>query len=237
MAYIDKTFNVVTQDVLPNGNASYKAILSFLENVACKHSDIAGYGVNDIPRTHYSWVLLNWRVKLFSTPRYGDEIKVITWSRDGNKFVTYRDFKILKNGAVIGIASSKWALIDTEKGLSKITDEIYDAYQPENERVFDEIDIKKMMPTDTAPTFFYKVLRRDIDVNNHMHNTYYYDIARELLPEEALDVDFKNLDVTYKIGALLGETLACSITKTELGFNVTIKGKDNGNLHAVVVFS
>ena len=43
-----------------NGNAfvTNRGMLALLENVACMHSDKAGYGICEIPITHLSWVQL-----------------------------------------------------------------------------------------------------------------------------------------------------------------------------------
>ena len=41
-----------------------KGVLSLLENTACMHSDIAGFGITDIPINHLSWVQLNWKVQI-----------------------------------------------------------------------------------------------------------------------------------------------------------------------------
>ena len=59
MPIYENTSRVDISKVNSNAQITNKGMLSMLENVACMHSDLAGYGIKDIPRTHLSWVQLN----------------------------------------------------------------------------------------------------------------------------------------------------------------------------------
>ena len=49
-------------------------------------------------------------------------------------------------------------------------------------------EIEKInMPDNFDTTMEYTVKRRDIDLNFHMHNLYYLDLAYEVLPEEVYE--------------------------------------------------
>lgn len=233
---VEEKFKVGIADITPNGELSDKSILKFFETVACHHSDIAGYGVNDIPRTNLSWVLLNWRVKVLVRPHYGDEVTATTWARTATRAFTFRDF-VLKDscGETMVIASTKWALIEIGKGLSRITEDIIDKYQPENDTVFEDGNIARLTETaEGEPKICYKVLRRDIDLNNHVHNLFYLDFAREALPEEFAFCEFDNIEIAYKNGAVLGDTLDIYY-KFESGAHIiTIKNRLTGALNSIV---
>ena len=48
-------------------------------------------------------------------------------------------------------------------------------YQTENKFVFENFNFDKLKePEDEILTFEYTVQRRDIDINNHMHNICYF---------------------------------------------------------------
>ena len=84
-----------------------KSILTMLQDIAEMHSSSVGFGVTDLNTTHCSWALLNWKLEIFSRPKYGDVITIKTWARYNTKLYCYRDFEILNsNGDVIGIATS-----------------------------------------------------------------------------------------------------------------------------------
>ncbi|MCI9177945.1 MAG: hypothetical protein HFJ28_05205 [Clostridia bacterium] len=110
-------------------------------------------------------------------------------------------------GNLLCIASSKWAFIDIQKNsISKITEELILLYTPEEKTVFGETDIAKFkVPEIKAPAdFTFQVGRKDIDVNHHMHNTYYLNYAYEAFPLALYEADEpNNFEILYKTGAKL----------------------------------
>ena len=188
-----------------NANITNKGMLAMLENVACMHSDLAGYGISDIPRTRLSWVQLNWHVKILRRLKYDEEVTIRTWARSATKVSTLRDFEVLdKDNKQVCIATTKWTLtnIDTQT-ITKITEEIMGKYEPEEKTLFPEFEFKKLKePEVFTNEYIYPTQRRDIDVNKHMHNLNYLDLAYEALPEniyaEKLEDDFNNIDIMYK---------------------------------------
>lgn len=213
-------------------------ILSILENVACKHSDSVGFGINDVLTTHMSWVLLSWKVSVFKRAQYGSKIKVRTWAKCASKFHTYRDFEILdETGNLICIATSKWALIDTQKAsISKITDDIIEKYHPDTRNVFDDLEIQKISePEHYSNIFTYTVQRRDIDINQHMHNLNYLSLAYETLPQEVYDSpECNNIEIMYKKSIILGDSVKCFYSYYDNSNYVTIKSADEKHLHAII---
>lgn len=177
------------------------------------HSDTIGYGVLDIPKTNRSWILLEWEVKVLKRPKYGDILEAKTWARNCTKIFTYRDFEIYnQNNEKCVLATSKWTWIDAKAGkIARIDSDIDEKYGAEKMHVFDEEDVEKIEePNEFLGNTQYTVKRRDIDINNHMHNLYYLDVAEEALPEDIyLKRPFNNLRITYKRGIKLGETVNC----------------------------
>ena len=79
MAIFEQNYVVGVTHVDPSATISNMGMLSILEDIACKHSDIAGLGFMDIPVKHLSWVLLAWKVKILKRVSYGATLKVTTW--------------------------------------------------------------------------------------------------------------------------------------------------------------
>ena len=177
------------------------------------HSDTIGYGVLDIPKTNRSWILLEWKVKVLNRPKYGDILEAKTWARNCTKIFTYRDFEIYnQNNEKCVLATSKWTWVDAKTGkMARIDSDIDEKYGAEKMHVFDCEDIEKVEePDNFLSEVEYIVKRRDIDINNHMHNLYYLDVAEEALPEEIyFKRPFNNFRITYKRGIKLGETVNC----------------------------
>lgn len=216
-------------------------ILSLLEEAAGAHSSSIGCGLNDIPQTHISWVILNWKVQIFKRPKYLDKVTVKTWAREKTKIYSYRDYEIYdKNNNLLIIATSKWIFLDTEKSsILKIEDSFYDKYKPENKSVFNIIDIPKLTePQNSVPTFEYTVRRFDIDINGHMHNTNYLNLAYEALPEKIYRNQlFNNIEILYKKELKLNDTVKFLYSEESGTHIITIKSLDDKILHTIIKLS
>ena len=227
-----------------NANITNKGMLAMLENVACMHSDSAGYGIREIPETRLSWVQLNWHVKILRRLKYDEEVTIRTWARSATKVSTLRDFEVLdKDNKQVCIATTKWTLtnIDTQT-ITKITEEIMGKYEPEEKTLFPEFEFKKLKePEDFTNEYIYPTQRRDIDVNKHMHNLNYLDLAYEALPEniyaEKLEDDFNNIDIMYKAAIRLGDTSKCLYAFDNNKHTVVIKSADNTVSHCIIELS
>ncbi len=226
-----------------NADITNKGMLSLLENVACMHSDKAGYGIREIPLTHLSWVQLNWRVHIIRRLKYGEEVTVKTWAHTTTKVSTLRDFEVLdKDNKRVCIATTRWTLtnIDTQ-GITKIPDDVMQKYSPDVLRIMPNFEFKKLKEPDTfSNEYIYTTQRRDIDVNKHMHNLNYLDLAYEALPEAVYNnavlnnKDFENIEIMYKTAIRLGDTSRCLYTFDEEKHIITIKGMDEKTLHCIV---
>lgn len=226
-----------------NGNAliTNKGMLSLLENVACMHSDEAGYGIREIPITHLSWVQLNWRVKILRRLVYGEEVIIKTWARDATKVTTLRDFEVIdKDGKTVCIATTKWTLtnIDT-KSITRITEDMISKYNPDTRVIMPDFEFKKLKePENFTNEYIYTTQRRDIDVNMHVHNLNYLDFAYEALPEDiyegTLSNDFNNIEIMYKNGIRFGDTSKCLYSFADGIHTVVIENANSDTLNAIV---
>lgn len=204
-------FKVGVKDIDKNFKISNKAILEIFENVGGYHSDIIGYGTLDIPTTNRSWVLLEWQLKVMKRPKYGEKLEAKTWARNCSKFFTHRDFEIYnENNEKCIIGTSKWTWVEVSTGkMAKMENDIDLKYGAEENHVFPETEIEKIEePENYINEITYTVLRRDIDINNHMHNIYYLDLAEEALPQDIyLEKPYDNIRISYKRGIKIGETV------------------------------
>lgn len=221
---------------------SNKGFLSILQDIAEMHSASIGYGVTDIYTTNYSWALLSWKIKFINRPKYGDVISIKTWSRKySTKLYCYRDFEIYdSNQNLIAIASSKWVLIDISKGkITKLNDNLMELYQPEEKRVFEEDEIEKIAEPETIQnTINYKIRKADIDVNNHVNNLCYVDIALEAFPNSINEFNAcTEFEIMYRHQIRLDDNIQASYTFENDKNYIIIKSNDGEKLNSIVKFS
>ena len=227
-------------DIGYGNKLSNKAIIKKLCDVACMHSDEAGTGISTIDENHLSWIVFNWKVEVVKRPAFNEKIYIETWGRDNSKATTYRDYEIFDEKRNLLVrASSKWGLIDIRTGkLLKITDEIIERYHQEDGKfAFDEVkELDKIKePKEYDSKIVYTIKRNFIDLNHHVNNLYYLDIAYECLPEDIYNKDeFNNIEIFYKKQMKLGDKINCYYAHKEDGEYITLKSEDDTTLHAIV---
>lgn len=239
---VENEYTVKLSEIDKNNKITNKALLGYLEDVGGIHSNVAGYGLLDIPETHLTWILLEWKLQIIRRPIYNEKVKVKTWSKQSVRCYAYRDFEVCDTeGNVIAKAISKWTLIDIEKGkIVRVDDNILSKYYPElSKTVFENEDFEKIRePENCELETEYKVKRSDIDVNNHMHNLNYIELAIEALPEEVYkNNQFDNVRITYKKEIKLGETVKCKYAFEDEKHIVSIKSFDDKILHSIIELS
>ena len=238
MDIYSEIFTVTLPDVGENNGLTNKGILRMLQEIACHHSDSKGFSVNESATTGFAWILLNWKLEVFSRPAWNTKLKINTWSSKHTLIAFYRDFEILdENNNLVAVATSKWVLFDFNKnGIAKITDEMEARYSHVDKHVFDTpMNEKLKEPESSSLVTKYMVRRHDIDTNHHVNNLNYLDFAYEAIPEDDFfNTDFKNVEIMYKHEAKLGDTLNLFFAKQDHANFITIKNKDDDKLHCIV---
>ncbi len=239
--YFTNNFRIGLTILNKSNCVSNKGLLSILQDIAEMHSSSVGYGITDIEKTNYSWALLNWKVKIISRPKYGDIITVKTWSRYSTKLYSYRDYEVLNSkGDIVAVATSKWVLIDVSSGkLAKISDSLIAKYEPEDKSVFEIVELPKLSePQNYSNSISYKIRKSDIDINNHMNNLCYLDIATEVFPDNVTEIDNCNeFEIMYKHQIKIDDNImAYYFSENNVNY-VTVKSSDGNHIHSIMKFS
>ena len=236
-------------DITPRKEMKNTALLRILENAAGIHSEIAGYGITDMNKTRRSWVIINWKIEVLSRPLINDKLNVKTWIRMVDKYHSFRDFQVTNQyNDIVAIGTTKWIFIDIDKEkLTQIPQEVSNQYQPElGFSIFkckdesEEIDkLREPENLEVLNESKVKITRSMIDINKHLHNVFYLDIAKETFPEEiAFANEFNNFEIMYKKEIKYGETVTGNYYYDEENkyHIVVIKDEENKNLHAILRF-
>lgn len=100
-------YKIGLEDIGRNNEATNKALLAIMQDIACLHSASVGYGILEIETKKRAWMLLDWKMEVIKRPKYNDDINVETWSRKVERLYAYRDFQIKdKEGNIIVIGTS-----------------------------------------------------------------------------------------------------------------------------------
>jgi len=236
----EREYTIGAREIGINNKLTNYGILAFLEDIAGIHSDNVGYGVKDVAENKKVWILMDWKLKVIKRAGFGEKIIIKTWAKTMSKpqFYTYRDFEVYnEKQELIAIATSKWVFLDIEKErISKIDLDVLKIYNPDEKCVFGVEEIEKINIPEIFESYTeYQVKRFDIDVNQHMHNLNYLNLAYEALPEEVYKTqEFNDVRVTYKHQIKLGDNVKCYYSNLNGVHTVVIKSEDESITHAIV---
>lgn len=231
-------YKIGLEDIGRNNEATNKALLAIMQDIACLHSESVGYGVLEIETKKRAWMLLDWKMEVIKRPKYNDEINVETWSRKVERLYAYRDFQFKdKDGNIIAIGTSRWIFVDTDrKRPVRLTADIADLYESETDK---NVFLEEMEDIKCGDYLFkkdYCVQRRDIDINQHMNNLSYLDMAYEILPEDIYNTKvFNNIRIVYKKEILYGEKVECYYEEQNNKHIITAKSQ--GKINAIIELS
>lgn len=197
--FIYKT-HIRYQDITEQNKLADKGILSILSEAAGAHAKTAGNSLNELEKTGYAWMLLYWKIKVSSRPRWNEELTIKTWPRKFEKVSSWRDFEVYdENGNLVLIATTNWVLIDTNTGRpARITEDMMNKYGIVPKSVFrEEITGKLKTDENEKKIYEYTAARRDIDSNHHVNNVMYLEFAYDAFPDN-IELDFNNIEIYYK---------------------------------------
>ncbi len=240
-----RDYRVGVEELGYGTDASIKALLVFMEDAACWHSALAGYGVREVETKQRAWVVLDWKVKIHEIPVYEQILNVSTWSRKMDGIRAYRDYEVKdETGKIIVSATSRWILTDTQRRRPvRLTDDIVQAYETDGTyTAFDE-EIEKLEydedMIENSVTTNYNVRRSDIDVNRHVHNIQYIDIAYEAMPDEVffdfIKGRYRNFHILYKKEIMYKDTVVCKYFEKNGQHTIVMFVDDE--MHAMMTFN
>ena len=236
----ENTYRVGAREININNEISNYGILSFLEDIASLHSDSVGYGVKDIYVKKRAWILMDWHLNVKKRARFGDVIKIKTWAIASEKpsYHTYRGFEVTDiQDNIIATAITRWVFLDLEKSkICKVDENILSLYKPEPIDLNEINKIQKLnQPNEYSSIFEYTANRFDIDVNLHMHNLNYLNLAYEALPDEIYNgTELNNVHIMYKHQIKLKDKVKCFYSYNDNSHYITIKSQDEKTMHSII---
>ncbi len=238
--FVDQDFIVGFRHIDKSFRLTNRALLGYFEDAAGAHSTKVGYGLLDIPKTHLTWFLISVRAKVIKRPVYGDHVKSVTWASGRNKLYAFRDYELNNdNGEVVACGTSSWIPIDTRTlSVMRLTDEISDAYYGEDKHSFAEPNGKHLREPKSYTRSAERIVTSSmIDFNDHVHNTYYLDFIWDILPQEIKDRDIDEFEIFYKNQIHCGDIVKLLYCEDGGAHYVSVKSKDESELHAIIKLS
>ena len=212
-------------EVDSNLNLTYFALVNYMQDCSCFHSDDVGVGVNYLNPIDRGWFVTSYEIHINRLPKYLERITIATYPYQVRGMMARRVYTICDEaGEVLIYADSLWVLMDI-KNLrpARINEQIAAAYPEDKDRPqFDFKRPKLHYYEEGQKVGSFTVTENYIDTNGHMNNSFYIDVTRRFLPEEG----FSSIDISYKKAALLFDELDVYLVKLDSGYQVVLKKDD-----------
>ena len=172
------------------------------------------------------WVVIRYELTLERALQPGESIRVSTWASPVRHRMSQRNYLLFDGeGLQLGRAAGIWALVDRETRAM---------VEPEGRGIaFQTEETGLEPPRPSAPEkmaidseFRFTVSDQVLDINDHMNNTRYFDVA-----EDSLGSDAEGLVLTRVRAAFLSEARAGDellISRGRSGSSFYFSGTKNG---------
>lgn len=204
-----RKYNLRYTDVDFKDHLKLSSLLSLLEESACASADELGFGYGVLQPKNIGFVILNWHIEIYRAIKLGEDLTVHTWPVKPKRLTVFRDFEFFCGGEKVGVATSRWCVIDLKN--FKIVDPSY-AFSDEltyNENRSVEVLNWKIPAVNSAECVYSKkVTYSDYDHYNHVNNTKYADFLLDVFSPEELGGKYLScVDINYQTQCKFGEVL------------------------------
>ncbi len=167
-----------------NGNCSIPVIADLLQESAEQSAVDLGFGYNDIVINRQAWVLSRMLIIFHKMPGVDDTFTLKTWPKRQEKLFALRDFELCKGNEIIIRAASAWIVINIDTRRPMKPDSVFGDFSLEKMRdAVKEVPGKALVPENFSLSDSRKVRFTDLDINNHMNNSYYFRWILDIFPE------------------------------------------------------
>lgn len=202
-------FKIIADKVNPFQTLRPSALLRFFQDVSVKHVEQLG-----MPREYtlvkgLIWVIAKQHIEINRMPKYDETITVSTWPSKTMHILFPRSYEVRDSkGNVIIKASSIWALIDINtRKMVNPTDYGIEVKDMSEGRKFD-MPFSNKIPFELPNEGMIEAKYSFCDLNGHINNACYLDIAENMVPISFLkEHELKLIDIKYIHEIPLGSTL------------------------------
>ncbi|HQC36398.1 MAG TPA: thioesterase [Bacillota bacterium] len=217
----EKKFCLHTTDVNMHDRLRTSALFAMLENIAGDHISELGASRASLRKRGLLWVITAHYVQIDRLPSCDEEIVLKTWPGKARRVLLPRYYSAeTLSGEHLFSACSDWSVVDMNSRAFATNTGIE---LPELE-TGSEVP-RKGIPKkpDMTEIGHFEVPFSYADINGHMNNTRYFDLAEDFVPQAAAGLPLKALRAEYRSEVRPGETL--TVKRGELDGEIFISGE------------
>lgn len=186
------------------------ALMDYLQIAATAHAEQLQISRGEvISKFHCLWLLARLWYKLRRPIYRGETLTVRTWARTVVGASIYRDFALFVGTEQVGEAVSVWVLADMETRALLRADRVQQIMDLPQQNLGQSRMLRRLSPpTDLTFRMERTIYYSDTDINGHMNNMRYADVACDALRLEQMDGVYPaQMQINYLRECRAGETL------------------------------
>lgn len=221
-------------EVDQNRRMTLNAVLNYFQDLSTFQSEDLGVGIEVLEARKRMWVLNSWKIVVYRYPELGEHIRVGTWPCGFGRMTGERNFRLLDGeGRMAACAETLWVFMDTERMRpARLDEDIRAAYVLEPKLDMGEEPGCIIIPEELKTQTSFGVQPWHLDVNHHVNNGQYVQMAGVYLPE---DFHIRQMRAKYKKSAVLGAVIFPQVGRCGDGYTIVL-GNEAGKPYAVVEF-
>ena len=212
MDVYEKQYRLLSSDTDAGRRLRLSRLLTMLQEAAIAHTELLGAGRTKTLDRGILWVIATQQVRIRRLPEYDEEITLTSVPGDMMHVFFPRHYRISDAaGNELITASALWALMDQktramvfpkneEIGICGVKPD-WETFMPRPPRLPSDPDERRF----TVPYSY-------TDLNGHMNNTRYFDLAEDLMPADLRAKNARELSVEYTGEARLDEEIRLSFS-------------------------
>lgn len=228
--FYEDTYLVDSRDTDLFGQCRPSAVLGALQEAAIQAAGMLHVSREEMVREHNAfWMLSRIRYDLRRPLRCGERVTVKTWHRGGKSALMYRDFDISVGEEPVGQAISVWVLADLEdRKLVHLSD--VKQFEGTDGGALCKTDVlrKPRLPADLALSEKRRMHYSDTDINGHVNNGKYADLACDALSLEQIGKGHfvSSMQLGYLAECMPGEDISMYIGQEDDTYFALGKGEE-----------
>ena len=182
-------------------------LFEFLEDASIRHTEELGVTREKTLDRGLLWMVTLLRAEIRRMPEYDEHITLESWPGETMHLLFPRYYRLLDAaGEPIVSASAIWTLVDAK--LRRVVFPDRYGIRIDGETTGHEIALPSPPRlAEGGSTAEFVVPFSYVDLNGHMNNTRYFDLAEDLLPDAARERALREILVEYAGEARLGERM------------------------------
>ena len=207
MGPYEKEYRLLSCDVDLRRRLRVSRLFTLLQEAAIAHTEALGAGRAKTLDRGFLWVVTVQQAKISRLPEYDEKIRLTSLPGEMMHMIYPRYYRIEdERGNELVNAAALWVLIDRNTRALKDpadTGVTIDGVKPGAGTLFPR---PPKLPSGEDGTGF-TVPYSYVDLNGHMNNTRYFDLAEDLMPPELRGGNLRDISVEYTGEARLGDML------------------------------